>query len=768
MDQDVIDKPTQRIASKTAQLSLNSGSLYPYEDVTELLENATKDLKTGELIQLETFSLFDAMCAIVIMDPKMDTGMILDEYANLPQYDINRPINPKEFIWIFDNILSGQMTWLSGHALSQTLFTSCYILRVFEINMDSESTGNPNRAQQATQQPKEFVTLVLRSCALAIAKSCALIWDEMKKGQVYEEEDFMTNLFGVTLYENYPTGSLMVSLDQAEYWMEELGKQWIDSNYGPESTNVYRGVMERIQYARNFFIQFAAQKPAPGAFPRSILQTVLYDDQVIMGSRMVQEVIRESIQETVAPAQWIFEIFDELPSDLDKVKASSLRSIPEHDESELSTMKRQIQSRLLLFIEKAIRPFVDTLQIVGQNTSRQRRNLRKIVQLWEGLQGEAERFDDDVHVVLAEMRAQQESETIESPPPEVILQPFYFVSWVYHMKLWVMEWLLLLGFELELYSTFEYSMIYAYVDCVLGAHAQHLRRVQTVVESESQAGGKDNLALKKKKKKKKKPTGSVDKPQTTSEANLSSQASPDIGSNSSLPDVDTTETSQAAASGSVSSTAISTPAIRATQDVVTIRLQLARGVFLILAALTKVGHISITPPHLDSHGFNDLNTLFRHRFEPFHNLSSPEAMSYANFLQRLDCEGLDAWQILEYATDFFSQAKAALDRLQSFSARDARIELCEDAWRKDVKNMIRVCIASRLAITALHKDARILEQKEFTAEAQKRAAMNVKRPIKGKDKLSDKSQSLLEFKAPTRRIHFEWKYHTWWPVITLA
>ncbi|KAI1315608.1 hypothetical protein EDD11_000618 [Mortierella claussenii] len=820
-----------------SQLNLNSPSIYPYEDVTALLDDATKDMKVGQLVQLESFSLFDAMCAIVIMDPKMDTGMILDDYATRPQYDVNQRLNPKEFIWIIDNII---MTWLSGHALSQTLFTSCYILRVFEIDLDKGSAVTTLEVDAAAQQPGEqehrptqFVTLVLKSVVLAIAKACSLIWSEMKKGQVYEEEDFMANIFGVSLYDNFPASAMFAMLDQAEHWMEGPGKHWIKSHYNIEANILYKSVMERIQYARsfymalfqvvapkcglfveaithleavrknvqeikstyslglpvegafdhtihrklvtntppraialltvdetfqhldlmcqdlvlitgalqfrdasnlmNFFIQFARKRPAPGAFPRSILQTVLYNDRVIMGSRKVHNVIRNSIEEIVEPPPWMFESFDELQKKMEAASADSMSSqmpgiipsIEEEDEDEVSVLKKQVQVKAVLFIESAIKPFVDTLQIAGQNTSRQRRNLRKMVQLWEGLQESAEAFDEEIHLVLAEIQTQ-------SPLP-----PFYFVSWVYHMKLWTMEWLLLLGFELELYSTFEYSMIYGYIDCVLGAHAQHLRRVQTVTESTKQTGSKQRSSTKKKKKKKK---TSGDKEVSTLSSTAPSLITPSI------------------------------PAIRATQDMVTIRLQLARGIFLILAALTKVNHLSTTPPHLENHGLNDLQTLHRHRFKAFHHLSSPETMSYEAYLQRLDCDGFGAWQMLDYAVEFFSQAKVSLDRLQSLTAIEARTELAEDLWRQDIKNMINVCTASKQAIAGLQNDARILEQKEHCIKTQIRTAAStsapVKQPSKGKEK--GKQSATYTLRSPVRKVTFKWTYHSWWPVIGLA
>ncbi|KAG0367177.1 Mak10 subunit, NatC N-terminal acetyltransferase-domain-containing protein [Gamsiella multidivaricata] len=903
MDQDTSDNGANRITSRATQLSLNSGtsvSVYPYEDVTALLDSATKDMKVGQLVQLETFSLFDAMCAIVIMDPKMDTGMILDDYSTRPQYGVNRLLNPKEFIWIFDNILIGK----ACHDGNQSYLFSCYILRLFEIDLGDESSGISKSDQdRGDQPPTQFVTAVLKSCVLAVAKSCGLIWTEMRKGQVYEEEDFMSNKFNVSLYENYPVASLIAMLDQAEYWMETSGKQWIELHYGNEAVDITKAVMERIYYSRssfmalyqvmtpkcsqvseavpqleavrknvegmkstyslgipvegafdhkvhrklvtntppraialltleetfehldqlcadlifigqaipfpdaanlvNFFIQFAAKKPAPGAFPRSILQTVLYENQIIMGTCKAQDVIRDSIQETVTPASWIFGSFDTLQAKLqeDSSKLASesasavLSSILEVDEDPLAVQKRQIQAKTVLFVEKAIKPFVDTLQIAGQNASRQRRNLRKMVQLWEGLQEEAEALDEEIHQVMDEIRAQQQDQNCKEDSEamqETSLRPFYFVSWAYHMKLWTMEWLLLLGFELELYSAFEYSMIYGYIDCVLGAHAQHLRRIQSIVESEAHNSTKSSLGQKKKKKKKKKTAvsgaGVSTEDKIPNQSTASSPASPStqlsLGNNSSAaaaaaeprPEHEGKPEPSVSASTPASASSL-THAIRSAQDLVTIRLQIARAVFLVLAALTKVGHLSTTPAHLASHGLNDLETLHRHRFKAFHHLSSPETMSFEGFLHRLECEGLDAHQVLEYATEFFSEAKANLDRLQSLSGKDARVELCEDNWRKDLKNMAKVCIASKIAIATLHKDPRVLEQKEFSIEAQKRAATSAaaaafaaKRSMKGRDK--DKtdptaSNAQPSYKAPIRALHFEWKYHSWWPVISL-
>lgn len=176
-----------------------------------------------------------------------------------------------------------------------------------------------------------------------------------------------------------------------------------------------------------------------------------------MGSRQVNEVVIETIRETVHPLAWIFEqaVVD---------TPGQLATIQESPAAEgITAAKRHFQLMFADFVDKATKPFVDTLQIMGQNVARQRRNLRKIVQQWESLQEQAEMLDEGLHMILSQIHELEMAEGVEEESElqqEEAPQPFYFVSWSYHMKLWVMEWMLLLGSELELYSSFEFSMIY--------------------------------------------------------------------------------------------------------------------------------------------------------------------------------------------------------------------------------------------------------------------------------------------------------------------
>ncbi|KAF9973251.1 hypothetical protein BGZ73_003501 [Actinomortierella ambigua] len=758
------DAAVNRVTSKAAQLSLSNPSLFPYEDVTELLEEATQEMQIGQMVHVQPFSLFDAMCAIVIMDPKMDTGMVLDDAPNVAPFDINSVPTPAEVIWIVDNVLIGMTTWLSGHALAQTLFTSCHVLKLFEMEDDMKHSQDV-----ADPTPRPFLTMVLKSCVFAIVKSCHLIWKEMRKGQVHEEEDFLTNKFGISLYESHPTGTAFGMLETAEAWLAEFGSDWIIAHHGAnEGVKIIEALRTRIKFCRtfllsllqieapkcsgfdgavdslgeileilkpiqsshalgvsrpeafdytihrklvtnapprtialftfeeNFFFSFGSKKPSPSAYPRSIIQTVLYDNKMIMGTVPLMTVLRNHIQEMVMPLPWIFEKFDKSQQDaaaaaksasnmhsvdnyggamdLDftseqqpsrVLKRSSLSTIQESQEepapaapeSELDQIMGVVQSRVTQFMDKALRPFTDTLQLMGHNKARQRRSFRKVVLQWEELQEAAELVDADVHQVLEYMLLAEDENDGGEPTSELTMPPFYFVSWVYDFKMRVMELLLLLGFELELYSIFEYPMIYGFCEHTLLAHTQHVQRIMSIQEKDAQAreeAAKAAAAEKKKKKnkaknqnkKKKKKAGSNTGTETVSPGDVDSTSTSPVASES-VPDA-ASPAQPSPPTAAAAATASAPPkkpdimeAIVPHQGVVYTHMQLARGTFWVLAALTKAGHLTQTPAHLEIHGLNDIERLFVHRFKAFRFVGSPEQWSVDHFRERLKCQDMD-------------------------------------------------------------------------------------------------------------------------------
>lgn len=79
------------------------------------------------------------------------------------------------------------MAWLSGHSLSQTVFTCMYIHHVFSLVKEDVAVS------EKEDEPPELVFSVLRAYVLATIKCCHFVWREMISGNVYEASRIDTN-----------------------------------------------------------------------------------------------------------------------------------------------------------------------------------------------------------------------------------------------------------------------------------------------------------------------------------------------------------------------------------------------------------------------------------------------------------------------------------------------------------------------------------------------------------------------------------------------
>ncbi len=72
--------------------------------------------------------------------------------------------------------------------------------------------------------------------------------------------------------------------------------------------------------------------------------------------------------------------------------------------------------------------------------------------------------------------------------------------------------------------------------------------------------------------------------------------------------------------------------------------------------------------------------------------------------------------------------------------------------------MAKVCIASKVAIHHLEKDARVQEFNQWIQRQDKG---------KAKSKAPDQPPNADTYKAPARKACFDWQHHPWWPIISL-
>ncbi|KAG6580309.1 N-alpha-acetyltransferase 35 [Phytophthora cinnamomi] len=180
-----------------------------WRDVTQLMSAAAKELKAGQLIHEDDFKLFDSMSALELMDPKMDSGMLVN---GAPPPSISARLEggavPLEFssardvLATLDELFCCEAGWLNGLPLAQSLLTSVYMHRdplnalvaqlvtplenIVEAGADvravlKESVGN---------SAKDSLLLVMCAVFLATLKTADLVRDAALRADIYEEEDF--------------------------------------------------------------------------------------------------------------------------------------------------------------------------------------------------------------------------------------------------------------------------------------------------------------------------------------------------------------------------------------------------------------------------------------------------------------------------------------------------------------------------------------------------------------------------------------------------
>jgi len=96
-------------------------------DITDLVNRATEDFAIGQLLKKSSFTLYETMSAIEIMDPKMDSGM----KQKKPKYTFENlkhcELSIEQVIKIMDRLQGLEVQWLKGYMIYQTVLTCLFV-----------------------------------------------------------------------------------------------------------------------------------------------------------------------------------------------------------------------------------------------------------------------------------------------------------------------------------------------------------------------------------------------------------------------------------------------------------------------------------------------------------------------------------------------------------------------------------------------------------------------------------------------------------------
>ena len=693
-------------------------------DVTVRFDDAASALRTGQLVKQDDFTLFEAVSALEVLDPKMDQGFGEDLED---EYDVARPLLPEEVIGIMDQILCLEVGWHLGFSLSQTLFTSIYIDRILWPEPRTlEQAQFPLDRSPLSGSP--LVQLLLRSYCLATIKASYYVHSMVAGQHYYEEEDFATQLFHRELLNRFDSDDVQLLLDEALSWTESaamdhalktalecrlifrqellnafeadqdhlLSRPHLHLSCVPMLAEIKRTTIFGQKVAEAFSLK--VQRTLASSVPPRPMVTIQFPEAIQHLERLcydatdVYQLCDVEGSENLLSAFWTFMSHKPLPSVYVRTLAQSLLC---HDDKIIS--KQPLRDFVISDLESLVLPndpllhpddgkqqtvldesqkfhqliedfisrcsqlFLNYFRTSCLNRCRIRRTLCHACVDWDNLQAEAEELDGDLRIFTNEVGVEYAS----SMPPTY---SYPLSSWVYHYKLLQLERTIQMGFELSIYAPDELCGMYWYLSHVCATHLSQLDRMSFFAEKHERSRG--------------------------DASNLSAVAQHNQMDNT-LQRLFRIFTS-----------------LKATEA-------LARALHRLYAVLLRNGLV-LKP--LRPYSSNRLR--YELRMKPFLPLSVPEPIDFDEFehatcmssitdIDALDdasgavAEARKSWEAVlkaKWVTEAFGEQGSRLGhgREQGGFRSPARTSL-EGEWTSDVKNVLRACIATSITVGMLSR-----------------------------------------------------------------
>lgn len=199
---------------------------------------------------------------------------------------------------------------------------------------------------------------------------------------------------------------------------------------------------------QSFLWTFASRQPAPLTYSRSYLSNILFDPYTLNApvSLPLEDVKSFVFHESpiLDPSNWAL-------------------SPPRNP---LMPKPPRLQFALLIdeFVERVGQPYLDLWVALGQNRCRLRRMLTHVIVAWDILQQDAVFVDADLVAYAFQLNISEE--VMDGP-----LQ-----TWVYIKKLWMIEKVIVLGFEQDIYLPDEHAGMYYFLSLMANKRKDALQR----------------------------------------------------------------------------------------------------------------------------------------------------------------------------------------------------------------------------------------------------------------------------------------------------
>eukprot|EP00939_MAST-03C_sp_MAST-3C-sp1_P005026 g5026.t1 len=168
-------------------------------DGTKLLKEASAEMNLGEMILDKDFTLFDAMSALELMDPKMDSGMRREDLSEFTTVDelisagkLPTRLTFQEATGVIDKLQVFVEAFHMGEYLPLTIFKCLYChrggMKALEVVAKETASATPETDRDGYQN--RCAALAIRAIVASVLKTSRIVRQVVHHADIYEEEDF--------------------------------------------------------------------------------------------------------------------------------------------------------------------------------------------------------------------------------------------------------------------------------------------------------------------------------------------------------------------------------------------------------------------------------------------------------------------------------------------------------------------------------------------------------------------------------------------------
>ncbi|OAL25921.1 hypothetical protein AYO22_04548 [Fonsecaea multimorphosa] len=452
---------------------VQSQIVHPNVQVTEITRefcSAASKLAGGKLVKDEHFTLYEAVSALEIGDPKMDSGCTAFDAESDEEFDPARAVSAEEIIWLMDQLMYREEEDFAPQIYNRPLLHDFSVGEVMDSLEEAHGfVQKSNLSQPLKRALKDRIDA--RSAFLRLFHSCEL--RERPASSTLEADLALIKAIEETSILGRPTPNVAFTLKMQRGLASSVPPRPMIVIEKEKSFSFFNQLLTDTTTAFQMlditcssdllvaYQTFMAQISQPAVYVRALLQSFLNIDNMVLGQYNINHFITQDMHSLTLPSA--------LPL------GSNSREIEDLPEDQQIDLDSQVD----LFLNRCGQSFINLFRTYCLNRCRVRRSMYHAALEWDQIQAEAEDLDAFVQSVLDE-------QPIPYPNSEEPTFSYSFSSWVYHYKLIQLRTILQMGFELSIYAPHEFTEMYWYLSFLSNSHLSHLERISFFVSSSRQ------------------------------------------------------------------------------------------------------------------------------------------------------------------------------------------------------------------------------------------------------------------------------------------